>query len=94
MERKCSNCGEWNSNEAFCKSCNAPLSPRQVNKVRKASRAKRNKMDKSKLDEFAYKWKHTKNPFLKLSYRVAYFFWMVYIGIISFILWFIALGPG
>lgn len=94
MERKCLNCGHWNTDEAFCSKCGAAISPNQVKKARSDERAKRIKVDKSKLDEFASKWKNTDNPFLKLAYKVAYFFWMLYIGIISFILWFIALGPG
>jgi hypothetical protein len=94
MERKCWNCGHWNTNEAFCVSCGSPIAPNQVRKVRKEKREKNFKVDKSKLDEFAEKWKNTNNVFLKLLYKVAYLFWMLYIGIISFILWFIALGPG
>lgn len=93
-ERKCGNCGEWNT-VSVCTSCGSELDPKKirVQKIRAVQEEKKLE-PKLKMDIFFAKWKATRNPFLKLGYWIGYSIWTIYMGIISFILLFIAWGPG
>ena len=95
MERKCTSCGTWNQNNDFCSQCAQAISPRELQKA-EATQLKIAKQNapKSKLDEFVRKIKHSKNPLVRLSFKVLSFIWFVYMAILSFFLWFIAIGPG
>jgi len=95
MERKCTNCGTWNQQNDFCVQCNAPISPKEIQKVNVAKRETIiNNKPKSKLDLFIVKVKNSTNPFVIVAYKTVSFLWFIYMAILSFFLWFIALGPG
>jgi len=95
MERKCTNCGTWNQQNDFCVQCDTPISPKEVQKIQVDNRAKIiNKRPKSKLDLFIEKVKNSTNPFVIILYKTVSFVWFIYMAILSFFLWFIALGPG
>lgn len=93
-ETKCSNCQTWNTTST-CSNCNTLLDAAELHKkkvIQKEIKAERT--PKPKLDQFFINWKKTKNPFYKGLYYIAYSFWAVYMGILSFILMMVAWGPG
>ena len=95
MERKCKSCGVWNADEQVCKSCGTVLDPAEIRKQEhKNEESKRAAIPKSKVEKMLDQMKASSNPLVKLSYVVLKTFWLVYMAIITFILWFIALGPG
>jgi len=95
MERKCKKCGAWNSQNDFCKECLAPISPKELEKIAvKKRKAIKDKAPKSKLDTFVEKVKNSNNPFVIILYKTVSFLWFIYMAILSFFLWFIAVGPG
>ncbi len=95
MDVKCSNCETWNANVDYCTSCNHPVSREAILKAREVVREEKSKeIPISKLDKWIGNWKKSSNPFLKYSYKIASFIWIIYMAIVSFVLWMVALGPG
>lgn len=93
-ERKCPSCGSWNI-DSTCSSCGKELDPKKlrIEKIKEV-RKKKELEPTPKLDAFFIQWKATKNPIYKGLYWIAYSIWSIYMGILSFILLFIAWGPG
>ncbi len=95
MERKCKSCGTWNTDNDFCSQCNKAISPVELEKIEVQKRQSfSDKLEKSMLDKSFAKFKNSSNPFVRELYKILYGFWVIYMAIISFFLWFIALGPG
>lgn len=94
FERKCPSCGSWNTS-SVCITCKTELDPKKI-RIEKIKEVRKKKQlePTPKLDAFFIKWKATKNPFSKGLYWIAYSFWTVYMAILSFILLFVAWGPG
>lgn len=95
MERKCTSCGTWNSDEDFCTNCGSPISLKELKKLERQRQEKRlEEGKKTKVDLMLARMKSSPNLFVRLTYRVLYSVWVVYMAIATAILWFIALGPG
>lgn len=95
MQRKCSYCGFWNEAVDYCVQCNTPISSEAVRQNRQQIELdKKAKEIKPKLDAFFERWKNSSNPILSILYKIAYGIWTVYMAIVSFIIWIVALGPG
>lgn len=95
MERKCTNCGTWNTRNDFCVKCASPISPKEIEKVRVEKRKETlQKRPKAKLDIFIEKCKTSSNPFVRGGYHTASFLWSIYIATITFLMWCVAVGPG
>lgn len=95
MERKCRKCGAWNGEEEHCLICGTVLDPQKIRQQEiRTEEDRRAEAPKSKIEQLLNRMKDSSNPFVKLSYVLLKTFWLVYLGIVSFILWFIALGPG
>lgn len=93
-ERKCSNCGTWTF-KTPCDSCGQELDPVKLQQAKKEVQEAEKALEPTpKLDAFFLKWKSTKNPIFKIFYWIAYSVWLVYLGIMSFILFMVAWGPG
>ena len=93
-ERKCSSCGEWNS-EDICSYCGQDLNPKRV-RIKKIREVKNKKEaeEPPKLELFLSRWKKTKNPVLKGFYWLGYSVWFLYMAILSAIAFLVAWGPG
>lgn len=96
MERKCIKCGHWNDTiNDFCAKCSTPISPNELRKIDEQKREKQeSEKPKSRIDLIVARVKNSKNPFVQMFYWVCYSLWMVHMAVITFFLWFIALGPG
>ena len=95
MERKCPSCGTWNNDNDFCKQCGMAISPKELEKLEVVKRQTfSDKVKKTMVDKGFIRFKNSKNPFLRELYKILYGFWVVYMAIISFILWFITLLAG
>jgi len=96
VERRCSDCGAWNTNgEARCASCGALISPE---KIRLEDEEKRAALELSRppsfLDKFFSKWRNSRNPVVKAAFYFAYGIWLMYAAILAFFLWLVAAMPG
>lgn len=89
-ESKCKHCGEWNilSNEnASCSTCSKPLS--EISAEEKASLERRNLAGEIKIRI------NPNDPlFLRMLKRVFNLAQLIFLSILSFILWVIFAGPG
>lgn len=95
MERKCHKCSTWNTDNDFCTNCGEAISPKEVLKKEQVQKdLKAQLIPKGKVDVLLNKFKNSKNPFVKVLYVVCFSLWTIYMAIMTFFLWFVALGPG
>lgn len=95
MERKCTICGTWNLDNDFCTSCGKAISPIELEKIEVIKRQSfADKLEQSIVDKEFMKYKNSKNVFVRQLFKIMYSFWVVYMAIISFMLWLIALVTG
>lgn len=94
VERKCNNCGAWNTVDT-CSSCGTDLNPKRVRiKKIRAVQEEKEAQGLPKLEQFLLNWKNTKNPLFKMTYWIGYSVWVVYMAVLSFIAFMAAWGPG
>jgi methionyl-tRNA synthetase len=95
VERKCSNCGTWNTTEDYCKNCGAAVSPAAVNKekIRKREEEEANK-EPSNFDLFLERMKTSKYLLVRMAYKVMYGITMVAGAIGAFFAWMVAMANG
>ena len=95
MERKCPQCGTWNTDNDHCTSCNATLNPelarQEAHDAREEKAANR---PPDKLDILHDKMENSRWLIVRIIYRILYAVWTVFIAIVSFFMWMIAAGPG
>lgn len=85
VERKCSNCNQWNKDEDYCVACGTVLSPQIIEEEREKEREKRRANVKiTKVEEFFAKWKNNRFLPLKLLYYVIYSIWAIIMGVAFF----------
>ena len=95
MERKCRSCTTWNSDNDFCNQCGEAISPQAVLKEERIKKDLAAQLiPKGQVDLFLSKFKNAKNPFVRVLYIICLSMWTVYMAIMTFFLWFVALGPG
>ena len=95
IQRKCTHCGEWNTNLQYCQACNNPIDLKIIEKIETAEKkAIEAAKPKDKLEIWDEKLK--KHPFipLRILYYLFYSVWMVFMGIGSVIAYFIAWTAG
>ncbi len=98
-ELKCPNCGEWTPGEqSHCQHCGELVDPeiidRQERDKRKKEHHARSEASKSKLQRQLDKLQHSKNPLYQLLFKVLNVIWMIYMGLVSFIIWFTTIFSG
>lgn len=96
IERKCSSCGKWNNGAIEnCIFCDAPISPKKIietrEKERKASEANE---PLGKIDIYLKGLKEHPNFFIRILFNIVYSVWVVFMLIISAVVYFVALTPG
>jgi len=96
IERKCPECGKWTDGSlTHCNYCNGLIDPSKI--IERDAAAYENEWlsnQKSKLDLFAKRIKEHKNPLVKGAFYTVYGLWLVYMGILTAILYIIAFLPG
>lgn len=93
IERKCLKCNTWNQAEDYCKSCNEPLSPVALDKVREEKRAEeeRNKVP-SKTEVLMQKAKNSRFLLVRWMYYLFYSIFMFIGAIGAMMAWMAALA--
>ncbi|MEO9533096.1 MAG: hypothetical protein ABJG68_09175 [Crocinitomicaceae bacterium] len=93
IERKCLKCGVWNKDEDYCNSCQEPLSPRALDKVKEEKKAEeeRNRVP-SKSEVLMLKAKNSKYLLVRWMYYVLYSIFMVIGAIGAMMAWMAALA--
>lgn len=95
IERRCLKCGTWNNDEDYCKSCNAPLSPKVIEEIKEAKKEEiRRNTPPTKLDIFLDKWKNNRFFTVRATYYVCYSIWTVFMAIGGFFTWISATTVG
>jgi len=93
IERKCSNCGTWNNDEDYCKSCGTALSPKALDK-QKTEQLKKEAaaIPPSKVDVFLEKAKTSKYLVVRIGYYIFYSIFLVLGAFGAFIAWLAAMA--
>ncbi len=96
IERKCRNCKEWDRDgNVICQHCGHPLAPDLI--IEKNSEERKKKAEEkppSSLEIFLNSIKNSENILVRIIYRVLRTVWVIYMAILSFFLWLIAISPG
>ncbi len=98
-EIKCQSCGNWTpGGQLHCVHCGALVDPgeidRKARKVRAEAQRAREKAAETKLEKFIKRLRKSENPFHRFVYHVLNIIWMIYMGIVSFVIWFTAIFSG
>lgn len=92
-EKKCPNCNKWSSWSTniheSCDHCGASLGGKDLE-----YHLIREKEAKANHEKWIFFIKETDSPFVKNSKIVGNFFYTIYMAIITFIVWLIAMMPG
>lgn len=95
LERKCTNCNTWSSNQDYCPKCGQAISSLAIGKEEEQNRitviANR---PPTKLDVLVEDMKHSKYWIVRAFFHVGYSIWTLFMLILSFFMWIIALTPG
>lgn len=88
VERKCLNCGTWNTDNDYCTNCNNAVSPIIIEEKREAKREEiRNNRVPSKLDLFIDKWQNSRFWILRVLYKILYTIGVIFFSIAGFFAW-------
>lgn len=92
-EKKCPHCGEWSAWNGdmrdACDHCGKPLGGRDLD-----YQEKRDADTKRNEEQWIFYIKESDSEAVKLAKQVGNFFYTIYMGIITFIAWLIAVLPG
>jgi hypothetical protein len=96
IERKCATCGRWNKGEIeYCSFCNAPISPEKIIASRALEREEvESQKPLDKIDVYLKKLKEHPNFIVRILFRIIYSTWVVFMLIVSAIVYVVALTPG
>jgi uncharacterized membrane protein YvbJ len=95
VERKCPNCGTWNEDNEYCKSCGEPVSPVVIEEIReKAREERRANKPLSGIDKFIDAWKNSRFWLIRATYLVAYTIGAIFFAIAGFFAWLAASPNG
>lgn len=95
-ERKCHACGKWtDGNKTHCIHCNALTDPALIAKEKSTARQKEHReQELAKESKTVKKFKalkHSEKLFHRVVYAIFDVIFTIYMGILSFIVWFIAM---
>ena len=98
-EIKCPSCGQWTpGDKSHCLHCgelvDTEIIDRQERDKRKEEHHARKEASKSKLERYLDKLKHSDNPFYRALFNVLNVVWMIYMGLVSFVIWFTTIFSG
>lgn len=98
-ERKCIACGKWtDSTKTHCTHCNALTDPELIAEQRriqdKKERTAHMLANESKVARKIKNLQESSNPFYRLLFAIGNILFTIYMAILSFIVWLIALISG
>ena len=96
IERKCASCGRWNVGKVDnCQFCNEPISPEKIIATRAEKREEVEKQKPlDKIDIYLKKLKGHPNFFVRILFQIIYSTWVVFMLLVSAIVYIVALTPG
>lgn len=95
IERKCLKCQTWNNDEDYCKSCNAPLSPKALDKVRELRlAAEEAAREPDKIQIYQERAKNSKYFLVRVAYYIVYSIFVTIGAIGAFLAWLTAMANG
>lgn len=81
-----------------CIHCNQLVDPvkldRQERAIRQMQAEKKALAEESKLAKLIKRLQQSENPFLRLLFHVLNVIWLIYMGLVSFVIWFTAIFSG
>lgn len=90
---KCTHCGTWNekkeSTEFACTECGS-----MIKNQLKERQSKQIQFDKDQLDKWMFTIKESDNGFIKASKKIGNVIYMIFMAIVAFIAWVVAVLPG
>lgn len=96
IERKCAKCKEWDTiGSLTCPHCGYPLAPELI--IKKSFEERKKKAEEkppSSLELFLSSIKNSESLIVRIIYRVLRTVWVIYMAILSFFLWLVAISPG
>lgn len=98
-EIKCPSCGNWTpGNQANCIHCGALVDPALIDQKERDNRAEKNRKEReaaeTRIEKYLKKLQQSENPFARFLYTVLNIVWIVYMAIVSFVIWFTAIFSG
>jgi len=95
IERKCTACGTWNSDNDYCSKCGTVLSPVLIEEERERKREElRENLPPSKLELFIVRWKNSRLILLRWIYYVLYTIGFIFFAFGAFVAWLAASPNG
>lgn len=98
-EIKCPSCGKWTPGDSeTCVYCGALVDPQlrdqQEREVRAAEEERERIASQSPVEKKLAQLKNSDNPIARFAFGVLNVLWLIYMGIVSFIIWFTAIFSG
>ncbi len=95
IQRKCNQCGTWNTDVDFCANCNTPVSIKAIETIEFKQKVLAEKAKpKDKFDIIFDKLKHHRFFPVRLFYHILNSVFMIFMGIGGFIAYIIAWTAG
>lgn len=96
VERKCEHCDTWNiGDHDNCKNCGKPIKPEKIIESRADLREQKEAAKPlDKIDVQLKKLKEHPNLFVRILFKVVYSTWVIFMAIVSAIVYVVALTPG
>lgn len=93
VERKCLQCGTWNTDEKYCKKCGNPIEHEEIVRLEeKAKRIAELNKPKDKYELFVEKCKNHNNFIVRIGYHIMHTIGVVFAAIGAFMAWLIAMA--
>jgi uncharacterized membrane protein YvbJ len=94
-QRKCSECGHWNTDLDYCEKCGHLINLElQVQVEQKKKWAEKATKEPDKLDVIVDYFRYSKWWIFRAIYAVFHAVWVMVVAIISFFIYLMAWGPG
>ncbi len=95
IERKCLNCGTWNTTEDRCKNCETAVSQLEIDRVKaRERRLIEAQKPKDAFELFKEKLQNHRYLFVRIIYKIGYSIAFLFGAIGAFFAWMIALANG
>ena len=94
-QRKCSNCGHWNTDLDYCEKCNTLVSLELQIELEHAKKwQERVNKEPDQLDHIVDGIRYSRWWVFRAIYWIGHSVWVVLISILTFFMYMIAWGPG
>jgi hypothetical protein len=98
-QKKCPKCAKWtDGTQTHCSFCDATIDPillaKEQRRLRDAEALRRRLAEENKFERFLRKLEESEKPFHKFSFSILSVIFNIYMAILSFFIWLIALASG